>query len=179
MPGNKRAIMARREQGFNSNMVNEKLPKYDALHDGNLRHFFESRKVQSHLYNSGMIDKSGRVVDLEKCKSKLYIIDQEFKHAEKAEYWRQKEEEEIRKRVQMKRHGALSKNRQDDKLNKIKEDRRIRQEIVAATRESAGGVPKPMSSTRGGQSSMSQSSMMSGGDGSKSSFFINCAIYIK
>jgi hypothetical protein len=138
-----KAEMRKRESGFDSNMratVNESLPKYDALLDGNLRHFFEGEKIQGHLYHTGLIDRSGRVVDLDKHKSKLFIIDQEFKHAEKAEYWRQKEEEEMRKRVQVKRHQALETARMSDRLAKLKEDRKIRQEIVHATREAAGST---------------------------------------
>jgi hypothetical protein len=147
--------MRKREAGFESNMrstVNEKLPKYDALLDTNLRHFFEGEKIQGHLYNTGLIDRSGRVVDLDKHKSKLFIIDQEFKHAEKSEYWRQKEEDEMRKRVQVKRHQALETVRMSDRLSKLKEDRRIRQEIVHATREAAGStsISKSMMGSSGG-----------------------------
>jgi hypothetical protein len=120
--------------------VNAKLPSYDALMDPNMRHFFENRSVQKHLYSSGQIDRAGRVIDLERGrnKSKLQIIDQEFKAAERMEYWRQKEEEEMRYRVQKKRHQALDRARQQEKLMKMKDDRRIRQEIVLATRESYG-----------------------------------------
>jgi hypothetical protein len=60
-------------------------------------------------------------------KAKLSIIEQEFSHAEKSEYWRQKEEEEMRRRVQLKRHQMLDQVRRDDKLIKMKEDRKIRQ----------------------------------------------------
>jgi hypothetical protein len=42
------------------------------------------------------IDRNGRVIDLEKNKGKLHIIEQEFKAAERIEFWRQKEEEEMR-----------------------------------------------------------------------------------
>ena len=41
------------------------------------------------------------MIDPEKHKSKLFIIDQEFTHAEKAEYWRQKEEQEMRVSVSL------------------------------------------------------------------------------
>jgi len=134
-----------REQAFETNMTTlakAKLPQYNALYDNNLRHFFENKNIQSHLYQTGMIDRGGRVVDIDRHKSKLHIIDEEFKHAEKAEYWRQKEEQEMRKRVQVKRHLALEDARKTDRLGKMKEDRRIRQEIVAATRETSGGIPK-------------------------------------
>ena len=42
----------------------------------------------------------------------------------------------------MKRHQALEQARQADKLGKMKEDMKIRREIVAATRESSGGLPR-------------------------------------
>ena len=45
---------------------------------------------------SRQIDKDGRVIDLERNKGKLKIIEQEFKSAERIEHWRQKEEEEMR-----------------------------------------------------------------------------------
>jgi hypothetical protein len=63
------------------------------------------------------------VIDTQKCKSKLSIIEQEFKHAEKAELWRVKAEDEMRQRVQRKRYEALEKARKEERLAKMKEDR--------------------------------------------------------
>mmetsp|Transcript_40861 Transcript_40861/g.52668 ORF Transcript_40861/g.52668 Transcript_40861/m.52668 type:complete len:110 (-) Transcript_40861:267-596(-) len=80
-----------------------KLPEYNALFDPNMRHFFENRVVQKHLQRTGQIDMGGRVIDLERNKGKLHIIEQEFKAAEKIETWRQKEEEDMRYRVQQKK----------------------------------------------------------------------------
>ena len=126
------------------------------------------------------IDRNGRVIDLEKNKGKLHIIEQEFKAAERIEFWRQKEEEEMRVsnletsppprslspfydwpacalrrlarltqltasnnlsflpqyRVQQKRHAHLS--GREARQPKMKEDRLIRRDNVAATRESYG-----------------------------------------
>ena len=59
------------------------MPAYNALYDPNMRHYFENTTIQSHLYKTGQIDKSGRVIDLERNKSKLNIIEREFKEAEK------------------------------------------------------------------------------------------------
>ena len=42
------------------------------------------------------IDKNGRVIDLERAKAKLSIIEQEFKNAERTEHLRLKEEEDMR-----------------------------------------------------------------------------------
>ena len=128
-------LMKKREEGFVSNVRNERVPQYSALSDVNLRHYFENRKLQKHLYSTGLIDRTGRVIDMERHKGKIAIIEQEFKYAEKAEYMRQKEENDMRQRVQKKRHSALDEARKLERMAKMKEDRRIRQEIVRASRE--------------------------------------------
>ena len=129
----RREYLKRREESFSTDFKHTELPRYNALHDHNLRHFFENRRVQKHLAHLGMIDPSGRIIDLDKANSKLAIIDHEFRHAEKAEFWRQKEEAELRRRVQAKRFESLEKARFDERMAKVKEDRRIRKEIVTAT----------------------------------------------
>ena len=84
------------------------------------------------------------VIDLDRNASKLHIIEKEFQNAERAEESRQKEEGEMRRRVQLKRNQALQKARREEKLIRMKEDRKIRQEIVLATREAQGLlVPSP------------------------------------
>lgn len=80
------------------------------------------------------IDREGRIIDLEKNKAKLSIIEQEFKNAEAEEMARLREEDEMRKRVQKKRHEALDKARVAERMVKMKEDRQIRREIVRVTR---------------------------------------------
>ena len=131
-------------------------------YDGNLRHFFENRKIQGHLFNSGMIDQEGRVIDVTKNKSKLFIIEQEFKKAERQEYWRAKEESEMRRRVQKKRHETLDLSRRTNRMVKAKEDRRIAQEILRAGRDAVTMPPPPRAkgSSRkfGGAPSSQQSS---------------------
>jgi hypothetical protein len=49
------------------------------------------------------------VLNLERNKSKLNVIEREFREAEKTEYWRQKEEEEMR--VRSSRHGTSIRGR--------------------------------------------------------------------
>lgn len=246
-------MMKRREAGFDTNTANDKLPKYNALFDSNLRHFFENRNVQTHLYKTGLvsvrwavgwtfgcacsscdvsccvwqIDRGGRIIDLDRNKAKLAIIEQEFTNAQKEEEARLREEEEMRvcchslvtlscdslvclsrvsllspsvdlasplssplshthllclhllhllprlhpplthcllpplynaapprsatpcvtlpqRRVQKKRHEALEKARRQEKMLKMKEDRRIQKEIVKVQRgEHAITKPKP------------------------------------
>ncbi|OQR86880.1 hypothetical protein ACHHYP_09816 [Achlya hypogyna] len=148
--------MKRREQGFDTNTHNQKLPEYNALADHNLRHFFENQRLQNHLHDVGLIDKTGRVIDPDKHKAKLSIIQQEFKLAEKAELARQREEEEIRRRVQLRRHAALNEARKEEKINKLKEDRRLTRQIVQAAKEYA--VPHGSSSiSSGARSTLSKS----------------------
>jgi hypothetical protein len=55
-----------RERGFSLGSAPAPLPSYDALRDGNLRQYFESKTVQKFLQSSGWIDKEGRIVDLDK-----------------------------------------------------------------------------------------------------------------
>ena len=74
------------------------------------------------------------MLDIEKQKSKLFIIEQEFKAAEKAEKMRMREEADMRARVQAKRHETLERGRRAERLMKIKDDRRIRSEILRAAK---------------------------------------------
>lgn len=86
-----------REEGFNLGSVpHAKLKSYSALHDPNMRHYFENSNVQRHLYNTGQIDSHGRVINLHKNKTKLHILDREFKEAELSEARKLREEEEMR-----------------------------------------------------------------------------------
>ena len=59
-----------------------RLNEYNSLYDPNMRHFFENKKVQGHLYSTGQIDRHGRVIDLDKNKSKLHVLEREFERAE-------------------------------------------------------------------------------------------------
>ena len=90
-------ILEKKEKGFDmNNLQSFKLKEYNALHDPNMRHFFESKNNQMLLYRTGQIDKHGRVIDYEKNKSKLNILEREFKEAERVESKRITEEQEMR-----------------------------------------------------------------------------------
>lgn len=93
-------VLERREKGFSLNgLQSVRLKEYNALHDPNMRHYFESKHNQYLLYRTGQIDSNGRVIDLDKNKSKLAILEREFKEAEKIEEKRQREEMEMRVRL--------------------------------------------------------------------------------
>ena len=145
----KRLVAKKRNEvlkgGFDLRFKNHSLPAYNALYDTNLRHFFENRRIQKQLYNIGLIDQEGRVIDLEKNKAKLCIIEQEFKNAERSERLRKREEAEMRKRVQRKRHEALENARRMRRMEKMKQDRRIQREILLAAQEALGVSVPPRS----------------------------------
>jgi hypothetical protein len=114
-----------------------------------MRHFFESKKVQSLLYSTGQIDKHGRVIDLDRNKSKLCILEREFDKAEKIEEMRYKDELEMRYRVQRKRFNELEKIRKEEILQKLKADRDLSKEILTTMRSSlAGSVSSSAKNTR-------------------------------
>ena len=61
-----------------------------------MQHYFENKKVQTLLYQTGQIDKHGRIIDIQKNKGKLNILEREFRQAEIIEERRRAEEMEMR-----------------------------------------------------------------------------------
>lgn len=145
-----------REEGFDLNSINNtKLNEYSALHDPNMRHYFENPNVQRLLYQTGQIDRHGRVINLEKNKSKLQILEREFRDAEKMEERKLKEEADMRVsyyyhycsyyshsyyyqyRVQRKRFQQLEDIQKKDLMTKLKADRELSKEILSTIRSTA------------------------------------------
>lgn len=90
-------VLEKREKAFDLKNLNfVTLKEYNALNDPNMRHYFESKNNQMLLYRTGQIDAHGRVIDYEKNKSKLNILEREFQEAERIEAKRLKEEDEMR-----------------------------------------------------------------------------------
>lgn len=118
-----------------TSVTHEKIPEYQSLQDKALSKFYESRRVQGHLLQMGLIDHDGHVIDLDKHKPKLNIIEQEFSKAEKEEALKAREERDMRNRVQRKRHDALEHARVQRRMAKMKEDRAIQRQIGAAALE--------------------------------------------
>uniref|UniRef100_A0A7S0V180 Uncharacterized protein n=1 Tax=Hemiselmis tepida TaxID=464990 RepID=A0A7S0V180_9CRYP len=129
-----RSQLQQRENGFSTSSAPAPLPTYDALRDANLRQHFESRGVQRFLQQKGWVDKQGRIIDLDKYRSKLNIIEQEFRYAEKTEFWRLKEEDQMRRDIQIKRERALQEAKRQDRARAIKEENRIRKGIILVAR---------------------------------------------
>eukprot|EP00605_Chrysophyceae_sp_TOSAG23-4_P000901 GSChrysophyteH1.ASY1.ANO1.992.1 assembled CDS len=144
-----------RESGWQMNDLGKvRLNEYNSLYDPNMRHFFENKKVQKHLYCTGQIDRHGRVIDLDKNKSKLHVLEREFSRAEKIEERRQKDELEMRYRVQRKRFNELEKIRKEEILQKLKHDRELSKEIILTMRSGSSAVSATNSRARSGNNSL-------------------------
>lgn len=115
------------------------------------------------------------MIDADRHKGKLHIIEQEFANVEREEAERRKEEEEIRRRVRVKRYEAIERAQQLERLQKIRDDRRIRSEIVRIARgelmrSSLAGVPATAasrSSLRASESAYGSGSRPGGKKGAK------------
>jgi len=154
----------KRERGFNiGNLGAAKLNDYNALLDPNMRHFFESRQNQFLLYNTGQIDAHGRVIDYDKNKSKLHILEREFKEAERVEEKRLQEEKEMRHRVQRKRFNELERAKKSEILERLKAERELSREIVKTLQLSAtGGFDARSALSKSGSRSLTKNSSNSG-----------------
>ena len=141
---NRHAKFKALEEGFKvPARVGEKTRgEYNALHDPNMRHYFENRGVQNLLFSSGQIDKHGRVINLDRQKAKLNILEREFRAAQKIEERRQQEEMDMRYRVQKKRFEELERSRKEEAILRIKQQKEIGKEIVGIIggRGSAGSL---------------------------------------
>jgi hypothetical protein len=164
--------LRRMEHGFQMGNLNTvRLKEYNSLYDPNMRHFFENKNVQSHLYRTGQIDRHGRVIDLDKNKSKILILEREFSRAEAIEERRQKDEMEMRYRVQKKRFNELERIRKEEILHKLKHDRDLSKQIISTMRSSTSGtVSMPPSRSYGNP--VGNNSMISSVDYGNDAFFI-------
>mmetsp|Transcript_99727 Transcript_99727/g.171769 ORF Transcript_99727/g.171769 Transcript_99727/m.171769 type:complete len:284 (-) Transcript_99727:219-1070(-) len=99
----------RKENGWDAIGSNAPLPIYNPLNDKNLRSHFENKRVRKTLFEAGLIDQEGRILETERQKGKLFIIEQEFAQAEKEELRRQQFDDYERQRVEMKKIQKLLK----------------------------------------------------------------------
>jgi hypothetical protein len=164
-----------REQGFNTGAFQCKLNEYNALHDPNMQHYFENKKVQSLLYQTGQIDRHGRIIDVKKNIGKIKILEREFSQAEKVEDRRRNEEMEMRVRnkkkylvfnfisfllkclflyflsqyrIQKKRFTELENKRKEEILHKLKVDHELSKEILTIMRNSNPSTAKSTANSR-------------------------------
>mmetsp|Transcript_43832 Transcript_43832/g.74826 ORF Transcript_43832/g.74826 Transcript_43832/m.74826 type:complete len:204 (+) Transcript_43832:1136-1747(+) len=149
MPSNskkKKAYLKERENGFDlrfmcsssSSSHQRQIPTYDALRDVNMRRYFESPHVQDHLLKSGMIDPFGCIVDLEKHRSRLRVVENEIERAERLERLHEKDEEDARYLVRKERFHRIDRERRREDAERRKYERRMQLEITRMEREVLG-----------------------------------------
>jgi hypothetical protein len=128
--------MKEREKSFVVSLQksSSSIPPYNALIDRNMCHYFENRMLQHHLLRTGQIDLTGRVVELEKNKFKLTVLDKEFKKAEEEELKRQADEAEMRYRIQRKRIMELEKTRKETLIGKLRKEKEFAKTILQTVR---------------------------------------------
>ena len=177
MSSSRAKFLKAKEDGFNASAFNCKLGEYNALRDPNMQHYFENKKVQNLLYQTGQIDRHGRIIDRKKNEGKLKILEREFAIAEKIEDRRRQEELEMRYRVQRKRFAELEKKRKEDILQRLKADHELSKEILSIMRNSNPGnkITGPGKSVGSKGSRSKSNSMMKGGklEGSLSAMSFN------
>ena len=75
------------------------------------------------------------MIDATRNKSKLRIIENEFKRAEQNEYKLQEEEEDVRKAVRQKKINEYVGSRRMERVLRIQNDRHVRNEVNSAVEE--------------------------------------------
>ena len=77
---------------------------------------------------------------MRKNKSKLQIIENEFRRAEQMEHKLQQEEDEVRNAVRKKKLNDLEKSRRTNRVLRVKADRKIKEKLNSVTKEALGLV---------------------------------------
>lgn len=130
---------------LSSSPVVPRIPPYNALVDPNMCHFFENRNIQELLMKTGQIDYSGRVMEHERNKFKLTILEKEFARAEEQQRRRLDEENMIRYRIQRKRIIELENSRKLALIGRVKREKEFSREILSTARFSAEMMSKTTS----------------------------------
>ena len=97
------AVAKSRERGFDLRLKGEggrvsPLDAYDSLFDPALEGYFANPRIHGFLLDNGLIDREGKVIDVEANKAKLFIMEQELRNAEKAQWLALREEAQAEKR---------------------------------------------------------------------------------
>ena len=130
----KEAKLKGREKGFILSQQSSDIPPYNALIDKNMCHYFENKYIQQHLMRTGQIDRTGRVVEMDKNKYKLNILYKEFQRVEEEEKKRQADEAEMRYRIQRRRLLELEEARKEILISKLKREKEFTRTIIQTLR---------------------------------------------
>mmetsp|Transcript_14929 Transcript_14929/g.31713 ORF Transcript_14929/g.31713 Transcript_14929/m.31713 type:complete len:155 (-) Transcript_14929:236-700(-) len=146
MPTNSKkneAYLKERERGFDlrfqpSSNSQQQLPEYNALRDVNMRNFFESEPVQKLLLDTGQVDPFGRIISLEKHRSRLRIIENEIERAERLQRVMEKDEDDARYLVRQERFGSIERKRRLEGVERRKSETKMQLELTRVEREVLG-----------------------------------------
>jgi len=143
MPTNSKkneAHLKDREKGFDLRFssTSRQLPQYNALRDVNMRNYFESQSVQKHLLESGQVDHFGRIVNLEKQRSRLRTIENEIERAERIQQLVDKDEGDVRYLVRKERFRVIDQNRRLENVERQKSERMMQMELTRVERDVLG-----------------------------------------
>eukprot|EP00762_Andalucia_godoyi_P005710 ANDGO_06415.mRNA.1 hypothetical protein H257_11578 len=104
------------------------LGDYNPLLDNNLGSYLSQRSVQKRLYRLGFVDRSGRVLDLGKTRSKIARIEAEYRDAQKDQQFVEREAAERRHRMKKAEEMLREEEERKARAHKIREEERIARE---------------------------------------------------
>ena len=135
----KEAYLKDRENGFNMDVgMRSNFPDYNELLDSNMRHYFENESIQNHLVKTGLINQFGRIISIDKQRTRLRVVENEIARTEKMNDMLQKEEGHVRLLVQLERARGIERQRDLECVARRREEKKRKVELDQAERELLG-----------------------------------------
>ena len=123
-----------RENNFSLSGINHQpLRAYNALYDPNLRQHFKNKAIRSHLRQTGVVSPQNSKKNPIRQRSAHAKSENEQNRSEK-NVLSQQEENELRRRVYMKRVEEIERDRQRKRIQQLKTEKEIAREIVRVAR---------------------------------------------
>mmetsp|Transcript_144319 Transcript_144319/g.462291 ORF Transcript_144319/g.462291 Transcript_144319/m.462291 type:complete len:179 (-) Transcript_144319:278-814(-) len=157
-----------REAGFGIASRAAPMPEYNAMYDVHLRQLWMNPAIKKSLQSAGFVDETGRAVDVDAHRRKLYVIEQELAQADSVERHRAMEKE-----IRLRDRQILSKRQEIEEkrirqIVAVREERRLRR-VAMGEREGLQSAPgvgfrtSHSSSSLQGGPPLSQTGPMPGG----------------
>jgi hypothetical protein len=93
--------LRKREEGFDLSGLTSPRREYNSLFDEHCSYFLSSPTIRKTLYRNGFIDKEGRVIDVDRARQKLHIVENEFRQIEREHEMHMKDEAARRRAEEM------------------------------------------------------------------------------
>ena len=126
-----------REEGFDLRFSCS-VPEYNALRDANMRYYFESPTVQEHLLETGQVDECGRILDRERRRSRLHVVESEIARAERRQRSLEREEDHARSLVRQERFRDIDRRRRLGNVERQRLEVKNQLKLSALEREVLG-----------------------------------------